>query len=363
MQVGADARHRLLGIQLARGIAALIVVVYHGGRMLSLDQYVGFIPLYGLFNFGHAGVDFFFVLSGFIIYFVHAGDIGRRHRLLRYAWRRLTRIYPTYWLVTAMVLAILLLKGQADAVQLDHLLKSLLLLHHDREPLLSVAWTLEHEMLFYCVFGLAILSARIAVVAGAAWLGLILYGNLHGNVATLDHGVLGHAASLFNLQFLMGIVAAHVVRQDRVPAPRLVLLAGVLGFLSVGLLENTGVIQSTGSVSKLLFGAAATVTVIGLASAERRGLLRVSPLGEFLGGASYSLYLVHLISVGATAKLLVYLGLMPLLPGWMVLALAVLASVAAAGLIFKLVEQPVLNVAGQVLRKPSPVVVGSTASR
>ena len=68
------ARDRLVGIQAARGAAALLVVFYHAGRMLSLDQYVGNDPLRGLFRFGHAGVDFFFVLSGFIIYFVHHKD-------------------------------------------------------------------------------------------------------------------------------------------------------------------------------------------------------------------------------------------------------------------------------------------------
>ena len=67
---------KLIGVQAARGIAALFVVLYHTGRMLSLEQYVGRDPWGGLFHFGHAGVDFFFVLSGFIIYYVHHKDIG-----------------------------------------------------------------------------------------------------------------------------------------------------------------------------------------------------------------------------------------------------------------------------------------------
>ena len=59
------------------------------------------LPFGGLFLFAHAGVDFFFVLSGFIIYRVHRGDIGSPHRLSRYAWRRFVRIYPTYWIILA----------------------------------------------------------------------------------------------------------------------------------------------------------------------------------------------------------------------------------------------------------------------
>ena len=96
-------RERLDGVQAARGAAALLVVLYHCGRMLSLPQYVGRIPLGNVFEFGHAGVDFFFVLSGFIIMHVHRGDLGRPGRFGRYAWRRATRIVPMYWVVTAIV--------------------------------------------------------------------------------------------------------------------------------------------------------------------------------------------------------------------------------------------------------------------
>src|SRR5580692_2096905 len=101
---------RLLGIQLARGAAAVLVVLYHAGRGLALPQYLGHVPLGGLFNFGHAGIDFFFVLSGFIIFTVHHGDIGRPSALPRYVWRRLARIYPIYWVVTAIVIALALFK-------------------------------------------------------------------------------------------------------------------------------------------------------------------------------------------------------------------------------------------------------------
>ena len=95
---------KLLGIQAARGIAALLVVAYHAERALSLPQYVGRMPLDGITGFGHAGVDFFFVLSGFIILTVHGVDLGQPGRFRRYAARRVCRIYPPYWIVTALVL-------------------------------------------------------------------------------------------------------------------------------------------------------------------------------------------------------------------------------------------------------------------
>jgi len=62
-----------------------------------------------VFQFGHAGVDLFFVISGFIILFVHYDDIGRPERLGRYVGRRLSRILPTYWV--ALVLIVVLSLG------------------------------------------------------------------------------------------------------------------------------------------------------------------------------------------------------------------------------------------------------------
>ncbi len=78
---GSDGR--LSGVQAARGVAALMVVLYHATRALSLPQYLGYIPFDNAFGFGHAGVDFFFVLSGFIIMHAHAADIGKPERLYR----------------------------------------------------------------------------------------------------------------------------------------------------------------------------------------------------------------------------------------------------------------------------------------
>jgi peptidoglycan/LPS O-acetylase OafA/YrhL len=57
-----------------------------------------------VFQFGHAGVDLFFVISGFIITYVHYDDIGTPSRLGRYAARRFQRIYPLYWLATLVTL-------------------------------------------------------------------------------------------------------------------------------------------------------------------------------------------------------------------------------------------------------------------
>ena len=82
-------------IEALRGLAATAVVFYHTAR--HTDKAYGTPLLRQIFQFGHAGVDLFFVLSGFIILFVHFRDIGQPGRLSYYANRRFTRVMPTYW--------------------------------------------------------------------------------------------------------------------------------------------------------------------------------------------------------------------------------------------------------------------------
>ncbi len=115
--------------------------LYHATRGLSLPQYLGYIPFGNGFGFGHAGVDFFFVLSGFIIMHAHATDIGKPERLSRYLWRRVTRIYP-------YLLGRYTNSGDpggffsADfAIRLapTHIIHSLLLLPETTEPLVASA--------------------------------------------------------------------------------------------------------------------------------------------------------------------------------------------------------------------------------
>src|SRR5665213_1586618 len=92
-------------IQGCRGLAALLVVFYHLGDTLAKPKYLGADadPLKSLFSFGSCGVQFFFVLSGFIITLVHRKDFGVPQRLPHYVRKRLVRIYPTYIIIFVAV--------------------------------------------------------------------------------------------------------------------------------------------------------------------------------------------------------------------------------------------------------------------
>ena len=151
---------RLSGVEAARGLAALLVVLVHASSMLSSPKYFGRKPFGGIFAFGHAGVDFFFVLSGFIIYYVHHNDVGCSDKFGSYAWKRFVRIFPNYWMATLLLCGILVVSPSRDGWERDswgQLSSALCALGARADP--SVGWTLRHELVFYALFGTLLRSS------------------------------------------------------------------------------------------------------------------------------------------------------------------------------------------------------------
>jgi len=336
---------KLLGIQAARGIAALLVVAYHAERALSLPQYVGRMPLDGITGFGHAGVDFFFVLSGFIILTVHGVDLGQPGRFRRYAARRVCRIYPPYWIVTALVLMLTFAGHGWDGLPgWQHLGASLLLVPHGDPPVLGVGWTLEFEIVFYLLFGLAILSRRAAVVAVGGWVALSAAALLAGSGSPLGRA----SMDSYHVLFLIGLAAAWVVQRGTPARSGLIAVLGVAAFLTAGVTEDMGWLSRDGLLPRLAYGLASGAVVVGTVGLERQGRLRVGRVLEVLGAASYSIYLVHLVPLTLTARVLAMAGVVGGMPGWLVMAVCCLVAVAAAVVFYLVVERPVTRAAQRI---------------
>ncbi len=152
-----------------RGLSILLVFCVHwhyvfdgwasaGTRVFALTAPVC--------NLGHAGVDLFFVLSGYLIY----GSVVSRERPLgRYLKRRVRRIYPAFLCVFALyVLLSLVFPGEnkippGAARASGYLLANLLLLPgvFDIVPLIGVAWSLSYEFCFYLTIPLLVGALRM----------------------------------------------------------------------------------------------------------------------------------------------------------------------------------------------------------
>jgi peptidoglycan/LPS O-acetylase OafA/YrhL len=332
---------KLLTIEAARGIAALLVAFYHGALIIQLTWPGQGAPFGGLFGFGHAGVPFFFVLSGYIIYHIHHADFGQPSRLGLFAWKRFARIYPLFLIVMVPITAKHWLAG---TFAWDYLAKSLLLLPQRRLPMLIPSWTLVHEVLFYLLFGLAIWKFGLGRLILLAWAVLFCAASMFG--LDLPPGLAGDTvrtlASPYNLLFLLGIAVAWLLQHCRIPVPRLLALAAGVAFVATGLLDNAGSFKSQegyGILPILLYGLSSAGIITGLVAAETAGTLRVGRTGGLLGALSYPLYLTHGIAlsiVADTARKFHYAG-----PGWVLLTGAVAVACVAALLVHRYVEAPV----------------------
>jgi peptidoglycan/LPS O-acetylase OafA/YrhL len=327
---------KLVGIQFGRAIAACLVVLFHSGRMLTLPQYVGHDFLAKqIFTFGNAGVDFFFVLSGFVIFYVHQRDIGRPGRLFHYVWRRVTRIYPMYWAVTALIIAMAIAKSDWAALAIHHIVMSVLLLPDYQNPLLDVGWTLTHEVLFYGVFAVAILSRRLGIFLGLIWLGLVVAGLFEPSSSML----LRFAADPYHFEFAFGILAALATNRFQSPRAWIVALAGVILFAATAGLVDWHTLGSAETICRILFGVASGLTLYGVSVSEKLGQIRFPNWAAYLGAASYSIYLVHTIIVGFAARIIFKIPVAHDLPNIACLLAAAIA-IAAGCVAYRFVENP-----------------------
>ena len=301
VQSPVGMRVRLEGVEAGRGVAALLVVLYHAALRVEADV-PGAAVLRGLPHFGHAGVDFFFVLSGFIISFVHRKDVGKPDRLGHYLERRFTRVFPFYWLVLGFVLLDSWLLHRAQFPGAPEVLSNVLLWPQAKDQIVGGAWTLVFEIMFYFVFAIAICSRRLGVAVLCAWAALVAAG-LFLNLST-ESAALVVASSPFCLEFFLGIGAAVILSRRTVPFSGSLLTVGVAGFAVAGLCEVAGRLSGFGAAARLAYGVCAFIVILALVERERSGRLRVPRLMAVLGRASYSVYLVHLIAIGLTFKFL-----------------------------------------------------------
>jgi exopolysaccharide production protein ExoZ len=341
---------QLKGIQFGRGMAACLVVLYHAGRMLAEPQYVGhtFI-LTSLFRFGNAGVDFFFVLSGFIIFYVHSADIGRPERLPHYLWQRISRIYPIYWVVTVLVMAILIAKHDWLALNPQRAIASVLLLPNGQEPILEVAWTLLHEVAFYALFAIAIVSAPAGLFFATAFLLLATFPVPNHLTVT------NFLQTPYHYEFALGVFAALCVQRAWFGPKWLIGILGLVGFVAGAWIVNTGTLGGTGTGGRLWFGVASCLLIIGAAEAELCGQLKIPALGSYLGAASYSIYLIHTIAIGFGAKAFFAIPLAHEVPITIALLDCLFAVIVGCAL-HSTIEKPLLNfIRGKSLMVPARI--------
>jgi exopolysaccharide production protein ExoZ len=321
----------LVSIQYLRAFAAAAVLLFHACQRAEAN-----------FGVGAAGVDLFFVVSGFIMWVVSdARPLGPG----AFALRRIERIVPLYWAVTLGVAGLAVaVPGLFPKIEptAAHVLGSLFFAPHrdatgEIYPLIVPGWSLNYEMFFYAIFAVGLaLSARLRLpFLTAALLACVLAGRL---IPSQSAAWLTYTSPLL-LEFLAGVLLGYAYTHHvRLPASLcLLLLAG--GLAGYGLTPALSL--EIGDWRVVQWGAPALAIVAGAVFLERAGKVPYLRLPHFFGDASYSTYLVHGFAVSTVFHLVGERGL----PWGVQVALSVIVGLAFGAATYLLVERPLLRLA------------------
>ena len=336
---------RLQGLQVGRGIAALLVVGSHA--TLSAQAFYGTV-FGGFWSFGHFGVDFFFVLSGFIIYYAHHRDEAGWFSWSLYAKKRTARIYSPYLPISlAMVATYTLLPELSHAEREFGLIPSILLIPTGKSPALGPAWTLMHEMLFYAVFSLRFYNKRAFLAFSILWsAGIFAYAFLPA-----DHTLVDFLLSPHNFEFVIGMAISRLVATGH-RGNLVMLLVGMLFVVAYAFgsyLVDIDRAFSSPVLEVLYLGTAFGRVVWGLCGVEVAWKVRFPRALIFLGAASYSVYLVHDPAISLLSRVAAVLRESYAAPP-VVLFLAIVCLATLAGVLYHLIwERPVFRVLSKAI--------------
>jgi len=343
---------RLGNIQALRGIAALLVVFAHLliiERKYSPDQILG-----EYMGFGLAGVDLFFVISGFIMVHVAAHSKRGPRPVLDFLFARITRIYPLYWLVSAALVVIWVWRPElvfSSVSQAPDMLKSFALYPDTRPPLLVIGWTLVHEMGFYLVFALVLLlKPKWLLPFLGLWALVLAAGQFYGlDTAGPVRAIL---FSPLSYEFLAGALAGWIFHKSKAKFAAATLIVGlILWAVTLYVLISAGHVMIESPMGRAIhFALPATLVVYGLAGLKTN----MPKWSQTLGDWSYALYLTHILSLSLFGRIWAKFAAQGKWDNLPALILMTLASIAVAGLTYKLAEKPMLLVAKALRRRIFP---------
>ena len=292
----------------------MLVIMHH--LIANTTNHLGYVCYGNFFNFGFIGVDFFFVLSGFIITYIHFEDLHSPsgNSIKNFFKKRFLRIYPIYWII-ALVTFLIYLKSTpwflkdaglkmdlTSPVILKFLAESFLLIPNENMRLVGVAWTLSYEILFYLVFGLSIIYGfKFAKIIALIWILLVVSYNVMSPLKT------EYLSFLFNvivLEFLFGCVVAYLIRKN-VKISYLILLPAliVLFILLLMNIEIDGLVFKRDLTNVTLMGLFfATLTYMAV-EFDKTNIIKYPAVLVLIGDASYSIYLSHNMFLSALTKL------------------------------------------------------------
>ncbi len=333
-------------VQALRAAAALLVVGVHVGNANGFEaRYLSPSPVltHVLGTAGWYGVDLFFVISGFIMTVTTWSLFGSAKNGFTFLLRRITRIYPPYWVALVPILIVYLLRpGLVDshAAGPPNILASFLLFPQNGEPLLLVSWTLVFEMAFYLVFAVALMFGRrrLPVVLTLWTLGIVFAA---WQWSSSPNAALRFLGNPLPIEFLFGIGTGTLVMRGILKRPALAIAVGLLPVVVLMIHDTVGKgLDPTlwGRAVGAGFGFAAIL--YGAVVLEKARSVIFPRWLDALGDASYAMYLWHIPVLTALGLLVAHLHARSVLSHIVLLAVAFGSVIAVSLAIFRFIERP-----------------------
>lgn len=334
----------IASIQILRGLAALMVVLHHA--TWKCEQYS--INPIRWYTFGAAGVDLFFLISGYIMCQV---SYGKSEAFWSFLLARFKRIIPIYWLLSVVALGVYLVAprlvnsggGNTDIIS------SFLLLPTQDKYLIQNGWTLSYEFLFYFIFafGLNFFQKDCHLVVTVALLSILaLIGAVVVDKSYIGNFFFSDLLCEFALGMLAYKISSRISSIDFCFSIPMV----VVGFALLIMLPQPG---EYGLSRLFVWGGPMAVIFIAVRGMEE-SLQALRDRAPFrwsiaIGDSSYSLYLVHPFALAAVAIFLKKCGIAG--DGLVFGVLLVIAALAFGWLFHVCLEKPILKISKSFLLK------------
>lgn len=300
----------IINVQFLRAFAALAVVLFHASAHFFAMDGASSGNIFSFFSlFGYAGVDVFFVISGYIIW-VSTKHIEGTKGVFGYIYNRVSRIYLGYWPYFFLLLLLAYNFAPKFLENIDLLGSFFLTESYLSKLLLKVSWTLKYELYFYLCFAFLLLVSKkhrfkllllvfFVIIGVQSWGMFVEKIYLSDNIQNATW-MYTFYLSPFCLEFLLGCFVGYYFEQYRVKNLIPIAIVGIGCFfwalyyqdgLALGKLTQLYYINQR----VLLFGLVSISLLITLIEIEKRNIVLLPKISKLLGGASYSLYLSHTI--------------------------------------------------------------------
>ncbi len=296
-----------------------------------------------------AGVDLFFVISGFIMVIASGRMFGARTGTRDFVIRRLIRIIPLYWAVTTLSLLLTLIGGRRDLPELSAVAASYFFIPYDTTgrsdgfafPIVDLGWTLNYEMLFYALFAACIGQGRrrcIVLVTAALGSTIAIGWALQPSQVALRFWT-----QPISLEFVAGMWIADLYLGGKLRLPslvRVVFAVAAVIFLAANPISDLHAPTTPNGLARAFgWGAPTALLLVSAIAGPLPWHGWLERCFVLIGDASYSLYLTHPFWILLLTRALSRLDLN--VNAWVFAGLAFLGSVAVAVLAHLMFERPV----------------------